>query len=178
MAVDILEQYNKPTKGFTHTFAHDLESIVYVLVWVCIIYQGPNEVRTDRSIEDTCIKLWSQAKTPNDILCLCDQKMGQLGSRSMFVDFTPYFKPLQPTITRLYKLIIRSREPDDEYVLTHAAVTEVLMDAFKAVKETSCFVANTKRTWERTQNEPTPTQATYNSEGRRYPRRKVMKRNA
>ena len=173
MAIDLLQEYTSPSSNFTHNFTHDLESVIYVLVWVCVLYQGPNEIRNDRSIEQTCLKQWASAKTTNDIQALCDQKLGQLASRSVLSDFTPYFAPLKPTVTRLYKLIQRSRDSvGDKIILDHAAVIEVLMDAFKTVTEVTSYGAtNAKRTWQRMQKEPAPTQANYYSEGRNVRRK-------
>ena len=110
MAIDLLQEYTRPGNNFTHNFSHDLESLVYVLVWVCVLYQAPNEIRSDQTIEQTCLKQWALAKTPNNIQALCDQKMGQLSSRSVLSDFTPYFEPLKPTVTRLYELVQLSRD--------------------------------------------------------------------
>ena len=166
MAIDLLKEYSSPSNDFTHKFSHDLESVIYVLVWICVLYQAPNEIRSDRKIEQTCLKQWALAKSPNDIQGLCDQKLGQLSSRSVLSDFTPYFEPLKPTVTRLYKLIQLSRDSSDKVVLDHAAVTDILMDAFRTVTEVTCGTMNAKRTWQRAQMEPAPTQSNYYSEGR------------
>ena len=99
MAIDLLQENTCLSSNFTHNFTHDLESLVYVLVWVCILYQAPNEIRGDQTIEQTCLKQWALAKTPNNIQALCDQKLGQLSLRSVLSDFTPYFEPLKPTVT-------------------------------------------------------------------------------
>ncbi|KIK17895.1 hypothetical protein PISMIDRAFT_39784, partial [Pisolithus microcarpus 441] len=96
MAIDLLREYNSPSKDFMHTFSHDLESLIYVLVWICILYQAPNEICSDWTIEQTCLKQWALAKTTADIQALCDQKVGQLSTRSVLSDFMPYFEPLKP----------------------------------------------------------------------------------
>ncbi|KAI5999608.1 hypothetical protein EDD15DRAFT_2160638 [Pisolithus albus] len=173
MAIDLLREYNSPSKDFTHTFSHDLESLIYVLVWICILYQAPNEIRSDRTIEQTCLKHWALAKTSTDIRHLWDQKVGQLSTRSVLSEFTPYFEPLKPAVTRLYKLIQSSCDSGDKSILNHAAVTEVLMDAFNTVTEVSCGAKNAKRTWQRLQKEPAPTGSRYYSEGPNA-RRRVM----
>lgn len=169
MAIELLSEYICPTNDFTHTFSHDLESLIYVLVWICVLYESPNEIRKDKTIEQTFLKQWALAKTITDIQLLRDQKLGQLSvsSKTVLAEVTPYFEPLKPTITRLYKLIRRSLDPDDETILTHAAVTEILMDAFETVEEVQqCGVKNAKRTWEHMQNEPVLVRSDYYSEGR------------
>ncbi|KAI6027296.1 hypothetical protein BKA83DRAFT_4123368 [Pisolithus microcarpus] len=165
MAIDLLQEYNSPSKDFMHTFSHDLESLIYVLVWICVLYQAPNEIHSDWTIEQTCLKQWALAKTTADIQALCDQKVGQLSTRSVLSDFTPYFELLKPTITRLYKLIQSSHDSGDKSILNHAAITEVLMDAFNTVTEVSCGMTNAKQTWQRLQKEPAPTGSQYYSEG-------------
>ncbi|KAI6019347.1 hypothetical protein PISMIDRAFT_10731 [Pisolithus microcarpus 441] len=144
MAIDLLREHTNPSKDFIHTFSHDLESLIYVLVWICVLYQAPNEIHSDHSIEQTCLKQWALVKMTNDIQALCDQKIGQLSSRSVLSDFMPYFEPLKPAVTRLYKLIQSSHDSGDKIILNHAAVTEVLMDAFKMVTEVPCGMANAK----------------------------------
>ena len=166
MAIDLLKEYSSPSNDFTHKYSHDLESVIYVLVWICVLYQAPNKIRSDRKIEQTCLKQWALAKSPNDIQGLCDQKLGQLFSRSVLSDFTPYFKPLKPTVTRLYKLIQLSHDSTDKVILDHAAVTDILMDTFWTVTEVTCGATNAKQTWQRAQMEPAPTQPNYYSEGR------------
>lgn len=173
MAIDLLREYTNPSDNFVHTFSHDLESLIYVLVWVCIVYQAPNEIRRDKTVEQTCLKQWALAKTINDIQALHDQKLGQLFSRTVLDHFTPYFEPMKPFVARLYKLLQFSRDPDNNTFLTHAAVIDVLMDAFVSVEEVSCGATNTKRAWQTSQKEPAPTQSNYYSEGRNVRRRLV-----
>ena len=171
MAIDLLQEYTSPSNNFTHTFSHDLESLIYILVWICVLYQAPNKIHSDRTIEQTCLKQWALAKTTNDIQALCDQKLGQLASRSVLSDFMPYFEPLKPTVTQLYKLIQSSR--DSGAILRHAAVTEIFMDTFRTVTEVTCGATNAKQTWKHVQREPAPMQSIYYSE-RRNVRCKAM----
>jgi len=164
MAIELLEGYANSKNNFIHMLSHNLESLIYVLVWICILYQAPNKIHSDRTIQQTCLKHWALAKTPNNIQALCNQKLGQLLSRSVLADFTPFFEPLKPTVTQLYKLIQHSCDPDDQAILTHTVVTGVLLDAFSMVTEVPCSAANAKRTWQCVQNEPAGTQSNYYSE--------------
>lgn len=173
MAVDLLLQCHKPKADFVHTFSHDLESIIYVLLWVCVLYQAPNEVRRDKGIEQTCLKLWVAARTTDEIESLYYQKLGQLQSTTgVATHLTPYFAPLRPFIERLYTLIQLSRDTVDN-PLTHAAVLDVLMDAFETVTEPEAFGStNAKRAWRNTEQEPT-VGSSYYSEGKSVRRRIV-----
>ena len=171
MSIDILQEYASPTPNFVHTFAHDLESLIYVLVWICVLYQAPKEPHNDRNIEQTSLKQWASAKTLNDIGNLCDLKLGQLLSRTVVSDFTVYFEQMKPVVNKLYGLILNSHDPDNNRPLRHVDVKQILLEAFLTVKEESCGVENTKRTWERMKNEPVPVQSNYCSEGRKIRQR-------
>ncbi|KAI5980466.1 hypothetical protein EDC04DRAFT_2917974 [Pisolithus marmoratus] len=156
---DYADMLNAKKKGVSS------ESLIYVFIWMCILYQAPNEIHSDWAIEQTCLKQWALAKMTMEIQALCDQRIGQLSSRSVLSDFMPYFNPLKPAITRLYKLIQLSHDSGDKFILNHTAIMEVLMDAFKTVTEVSCSMTNAKRTWQCLQKEPAPTGSQYYSEG-------------
>ncbi|KAG9318971.1 hypothetical protein JVU11DRAFT_1087 [Chiua virens] len=105
MAIDLLQEFTKPSAGFIHTFSHNLKSLIYVLIWICMLYQAPNEICCHKTAEQTCLKQWASAKTMSDIEALHDQKLGQLLSKTVFDHFTPYFEPMKPFVAQLYKLI-------------------------------------------------------------------------
>lgn len=171
MAIELLQEYITPNEGFVHTFSHDLESLIYVFVWVCVLYQAPNEIRRDKTIEQTCLRQWASAKTVNDIESLCQQKLGQLMWKRVPENVTPYFAPLKPFIDRLYDLILHSRDPHKNSPLTHAAVTAVFMDAFKTVEDVESYGAmNAKRAFRK---EPAAAPSNYCSDGRNI-RRKLV----
>lgn len=95
--------YASPTPNFVHTFTHDLESLIYVLVWICV-YQAPKEVCNDQNINQTCLKQWALAKTLNNIGNLCDLKLRQPLLRAVLSDLTPYFMQMKSIISKLYRL--------------------------------------------------------------------------
>ncbi|KAI6025139.1 hypothetical protein BKA83DRAFT_4006779, partial [Pisolithus microcarpus] len=111
MALTLLREYFSNMNQFTHMQAHDLESLIYVLVWVCILYQAPGEIHMDCTINETCLKTWVSVKSLQDIATLRDVKLGQLQSKSVVEDFTPYFQPLKPFMEKLYDLIHSSNRP-------------------------------------------------------------------
>ncbi|KAI6028039.1 hypothetical protein BKA83DRAFT_4038533, partial [Pisolithus microcarpus] len=98
MAVDLLQDHTNLREDFIHTFSHDLESLIYVLIWICVLYQALNKICSDHSIEQTYLKQWALAKMTNGIQALCDQKISQLSLRSVLSDFMPYFEPLKPAV--------------------------------------------------------------------------------
>lgn len=174
MSLGLLREYSRPTNNFVHTVSHDLESLIYVLVWMCVLYQAPNDVREDKTIEQTCLKPWVEAKTMHEIRLLHDQKLGQLLEDSVQEDFTPYFQPMAPFIFELYDLTKRSRDPRDNTILTCDLVKDVLMRAFETVQEVPEFgVTNARAQWKNVKREAAQVNSTYCSEGRNV-RRKVV----
>ncbi|KAI6036149.1 hypothetical protein BKA83DRAFT_4005461, partial [Pisolithus microcarpus] len=127
MALTLLRKYSSNTNQFMHTQAHDLESLIYVLVWVCVLYQAPGEICMDRTINETCLKAWVLVKSPQDIATLCDVKLSQLQSKSVVEDFAPYFQPLEPFVEKLYDLIRSSNSPaSDCEPLKHTDIKHIL----------------------------------------------------
>ncbi|KAH7917256.1 hypothetical protein BV22DRAFT_1135559, partial [Leucogyrophana mollusca] len=54
MAIGILVQYALSEFVELHTIAHDIESIVLVLIYICVAYNGPcNRLCTDKPFEET-----------------------------------------------------------------------------------------------------------------------------
>ncbi|KAF9233083.1 hypothetical protein BU15DRAFT_54342 [Melanogaster broomeanus] len=144
MSIGILQEYASPTPNFVHTFAHDLESLIYIHVWVCVLYQAPQEVHKDWNIDQTCLKQWASAKTLNDIGNLHDLKLGQLLSKTVVSDFMPYFEQMKPVVSKLYGLILNSHLPDSAQPFCHVDVKQVLLEAFMTVEEESCGAENMK----------------------------------
>ena len=80
----------------------DLESFFWVLFWICIHYNGPNEksrvTRFDR---------WHFADTDQQ---LEHQKLGMVSdeeefNKTIMENFTPYYKPLIQCVDRLRKAL-------------------------------------------------------------------------
>lgn len=135
MALDILREFGGGSAEFgPHQPKHDLESIVYVLVWICILYPGPG-VEPLPVHESTCLRAWSNCKTRGDIELLSNAKIGELETKSPLKQFTPYFKALQPYIQRLYTAIRKDREDPKATPFTHDVMRGILLDAFFEVQE-------------------------------------------
>lgn len=99
--------------GDQHSFMHDLESFFWVLFWICIHYNGPDDGKTVRRFEK-----WNFADTEE----LAELKKGQVSHEQDFIKttkeyFTPHYRPLIPWVNRLRKVVFpsgRRWEKEDE----------------------------------------------------------------
>ncbi|KAK8036865.1 hypothetical protein PG994_015362 [Apiospora phragmitis] len=87
--------------GEQHSFMHDLESFFWVLLWVCIHYDGPTRARVI-----TAFDTWNFV----DMEELAKLKLGTVSDEDIFrrttVDFfTEYYKPMIPWVGRLRKVV-------------------------------------------------------------------------
>ncbi|KAI1382494.1 uncharacterized protein F4822DRAFT_423556 [Hypoxylon trugodes] len=87
--------------GEQHSFMHDLESFFWVLFWICIHYNGPNE-----DIGRTEFESWNYESDGN----LAGLKKGMVSDEGDFIKtteecFTPYYQPLVPWVNRLRRVV-------------------------------------------------------------------------
>ncbi|KAM0268990.1 hypothetical protein ACHAPA_004591 [Fusarium lateritium] len=114
--------------GEQHSFMHDLESFFWVLFWICIHYNGPNE---DRAVPR--FDKWNYM----DMEELAISKTGIISNESDFrriIDgnFTPCYQPLVPWIQKLRKVVFpngRRWEQQDSKLYTW--IREILQEAEK-----------------------------------------------
>jgi hypothetical protein len=110
---------------------HDLESFFWVLFWICIHYNGPDESRVVREFDE-----WNSAGTGE----LAKLKKGQVSHEGDFIttaaeNFTVYYQPLIPWINRLRKAVFPNGgrwERDDESL--YPRMREILQEAQKDQK--------------------------------------------
>ena len=62
MAIDMLIQYMNGSGNVAPSAAHDLESFIYVFVWICVVYSHPGKVHSDVPLQQTCVKGWTSIK--------------------------------------------------------------------------------------------------------------------
>ena len=140
MAIDMLIQYANGSGNTPPSPAHDLESLIYVFTWICVVYSRPGQVRSDVSLQETCMKGWTSIKTLQDVETLCNARTGELSTKFFLNYFTPYFEQLKGTVSALYDLLCTSRTPNGP-PLTHGAMKAILLQAFLAAQEPSSDVA-------------------------------------
>lgn len=128
MAIDILE------RGHTcvHEPKHDLESVFYVLIWICVLYDGPNDSERQKfSIFDTDLKSWLVGDSSKDISSNKYAMLTKLHRfKSEILDlFTPYFEDLKPCISALRDALF-STTP-----ITHEIMIDILKKTFDTLPE-------------------------------------------
>jgi hypothetical protein len=115
--------------GEKSTFMHDLESIFWLLFWICIHYTGPNgESRVVPNYER-----WNYADTEE----LAKIKKGEVAHERDFIktaeeNFTPYCQPLVPWVNRLRKVVFPNgerQEEEDQKLYSH--MREILRKAME-----------------------------------------------
>jgi serine/threonine protein kinase len=87
--------------GEHHSFMHDLESFFWVLFWICVHYDGPDESRVIPEFDQ-----WNYISME----LLAKEKKGQVSHEGDFIrsaeeNFTPYYQPLIPWVNRLRKVV-------------------------------------------------------------------------
>ena len=126
MAIQILQAGAKTP----HRSTHDLESIFYVLVWICTMYTGPwDQERVFRRLEHTPLLSWCQHST-GGLSEIGDVKLGHCSTQEPFIDrilnnFTPYFDDLKPCCLQLRELFFASPRAD----VKHDEMRDILQKA-------------------------------------------------
>ena len=98
--------------GEQHSFMHDLESFFWVLFWICIHYDGPD----DKARVIPRFEKWNYVE-------LAGIKLGTVSDEDIFRKtitefFTGYYKPLIPWVNRLRRIVFpngeRWKKPEPE----------------------------------------------------------------
>lgn len=114
--------------GEQHSFMHDLESIFWVLFWICIHYDEAHRKRVVLEFDN-----WNFA----GMNVLARLKLGYVADEALFIktitdSFTSYFEPLIPWVNKLRKVVFPKgewRRQDDEKL--YSQMKEVLHEAYK-----------------------------------------------
>lgn len=132
MAINMLIQYTNGSGNIAPSPAHNLESLIYVFVWICVVYSHPGQVRSDVPLQQTCVKGWTCIKTLQDVETLCNARTGELSTKFFLNHFTPYFEQLKGPASALYDLLHASCDPNGP-PLVHETIKNILLQAFFTV---------------------------------------------
>ncbi|EPQ49943.1 hypothetical protein GLOTRDRAFT_134419, partial [Gloeophyllum trabeum ATCC 11539] len=126
MAIELLnEGWNVP-----HKPEWDLESFLYVIIWICILYVGPCDRRSSKKIKETPLNAWM---TGGYKLMWAD-KVGCMESKSrwckLLEEFAPYFEELKQCLSEWRALFFV-----DEGPRTHDNVLKILRDAYNRLPD-------------------------------------------
>jgi len=91
--------------GDVHSFMHDLESFFWVLFWICIHYNGPNERSRVVSGYESWIYLHTNSLAAAKVGNICDDR---LFSDAM-ANVTPYFQPFISWLEELRTIVFPNR---------------------------------------------------------------------
>ncbi|KAK7001016.1 hypothetical protein R3P38DRAFT_2559945 [Favolaschia claudopus] len=131
MAIDVLR------KGKTlpqHLPRHDLESFLYVLIWICVHYAGPNGVvRQNFKIYHSWLKDWVGGTSYKSIGgCKGYSMLADDGWEEVLNCFAPYFEPLKTCATAWRKLFCDKQ-------LNYKEVSRVLQTAIDLLDDSETW---------------------------------------
>jgi hypothetical protein len=100
-----------PGKPVTHDVLHDLESLFYVLVGICTLYDGPFKQKSEEDLAE-CYDKFFNTFEPSVLKMITIQS--DLTWNPFVVKYIhPYFKPLIPLLTALRSEIILPLATDE-----------------------------------------------------------------
>jgi serine/threonine protein kinase len=103
MAIDLMLHRDDPDKFFHHELRHDLESILYVILWICTSMEGPGIERrvVDPRFMDVPLRMWFDKDA--NLQNLGYLKLGHIidYERAILSNFTPFWNFLKPFIKQL-----------------------------------------------------------------------------
>lgn len=134
MSANILVNYKKPD-AIVHSASDDIESLIYVLIWICVLYAGPKTLRQDKHATQTILKTWVSVYSPNDAVDLGIHKIGiQSAPSTVTDDFTVFFHPLRPIVNKLLTALKWTWAPANT-MQNYKTVRDILLEGFGTVKE-------------------------------------------
>ena len=134
MSSKILSSFKKGTA--IHTANNDIESLIYILVWICILYAGPGTVCQDKQITEMALKLWVLVSNPNDAVSLGTLKKGLRYQPSIVtVDFTPFFWCLCPVVENLLAVLRSTTWSATDPVPNYKIIRDIFFEGFGMVEE-------------------------------------------
>ena len=98
MATELL----RTTNDLQHTPAHDLESFIYLLCWIVILYDGPKSQLCKDSSKKLALEGWYEGK---DLFTFANNKEGCMSSNSHLHNITKYYAGLYTCVAGLSKLV-------------------------------------------------------------------------
>jgi hypothetical protein len=126
MAIEILCPDSDQTP--VHVYQHDLESFLYVLIWICTNYEYPDILK--KNVDKLTVTLWNDHS--QDQAQLGAGKRGHLMTPKplIFTGFSPYFHVFCPLVDEFMKVLFTT--PDyytSKSPVTHQDVIKIFRDA-------------------------------------------------
>lgn len=94
-----------------HNATHDLESFFYVLVGICVLYDGPSKQKSEKDLEKCFDKLFNTFEP--SILKTITIQSDLTWIPSVVKHIHPFFEPIIPLLTRLRSEIVLPLATDE-----------------------------------------------------------------
>jgi hypothetical protein len=133
MAIEALITENE---NFTQHPRHDLESILYVIFYICTFTKGPSKSRLIKEVPDTLpLRKWFSDQDPKEIGL---RKVANMTEPEQMITnhFTNYWADFAPFALQLASTCFPSK-PSIANELTHKRMLEILHTAYDQVVEIS-----------------------------------------
>ena len=92
--------------GELHSFMHDIESFFWVLLWICIHYEGPDKWRIVPEYDK-----WKYMDTNTLLKVKAGEVNGVIFAQTAARYFTDYYRPLTPLVNKLRQQIFPEGGP-------------------------------------------------------------------
>ncbi|KAH8112595.1 hypothetical protein DFH11DRAFT_1511603 [Phellopilus nigrolimitatus] len=133
MALEMMvkEEENK----IKHAYYHDLESILYVLCWICTAQEGPNNLRRSRDFifKESAIAQWAgygkNDPTMQDIRNAKQSMVAKAENFDKYIvsQFAPYFQPLHKCIKDMRTLLVFTGSKDPKEVEANRKIIKLCL---------------------------------------------------
>jgi hypothetical protein len=143
MAVEILLEGGK----VTHCPSHDLESLFYVLVFICTNLEGPGAVRSlDDLLEFTSLPMaaWFVAEASYESLGTNKLGLAHAFEKRIVDRFAPYFTDLKPCIMALFHAMYPNG-PKVETALTHDGMIKIFTETLEQLPPHDAQFGNSQK---------------------------------
>jgi hypothetical protein len=115
IAIEILS----PEKNWplVHVYQHNLESLLYVFIWICMMYECPGVMKNN--IKDLPIMYWNDDNMHKDLFGAI--KRGHILSPDnfIFLNFTSYFQNFCPLVAQLVDFLFTPDPLTSKSAVTH-----------------------------------------------------------
>jgi hypothetical protein len=120
--------------NFTQKACHDLESFLYIIIYICTFTSGPGRVLSKEVHPDTPLRQWFN--NPRRPSATGFMKAGHMlrPDISIFPYFTGYWEDIKPFLENLIRTCFEEN-PGKPNHLTHDAMVRILQEALDAVEE-------------------------------------------
>ena len=132
MAIELLMKSSK----IRHASHHDLESLFFVLIYICTNLSGPSVVRSVEELSKLSSIPLSAWFRPS--FSLHDIGIAKAGALCLFEEniltpFAPYFNDLKPCVMKLFKEIYGQNPPGVPKPITHDRMIEIFTETLNSL---------------------------------------------